>query len=85
MERFNLLKKEKQNEILANPYDRRIALEASSSFGWHRYAPHVLSIDEFGLSGKGTIVAETMNFSIKDLINLIKEVKKNGWSKIFLH
>lgn len=76
MERFNQLSEQKQKEILGSSYNKRIAIEALSSFGWHKYAPNVLSVDQFGLSGNGAIIGKMYGFNKENVINLIKKVRK---------
>lgn len=78
MELFNKLNKKEQDAILGSDYNHRIAIEALTSFGWHRYAKYVMSIDSFGVSGKGEEVAKSFNFTSEDLVKLILEVNKNG-------
>lgn len=78
MELFNKLNTKKQEAIIGCNYERRIAVEALNGFGWHRYAKHVMSIDCFGLSGKGSEVAKALHFTADDLASLIVEVNKHG-------
>jgi len=78
MELFNKLNETEQNNILGKDYSKRIAVEALTSFGWHRYAKHVMSIDRFGLSAKGSDIAKYLGFTSDNLVNLIRKVNKNG-------
>lgn len=75
METFNLLSEKEQNEILGNKYEKRIAVEALTSFGWYRYAKHVMSVDRYGLSGKGSEIAKAIGFTSDNLVKLIMKVK----------
>ena len=61
-------------ETLGVEYGLRIAVEMLSSFGWHRFAPHVMSIDEFGLSAPAGDVIKKFNFTSDELVRRIKEI-----------
>lgn len=61
-------------EVLGVPYARRMAIEMLSSFGWHKFAPHVMSIDTFGLSAPINDLIKHFNFTKEDLINRILEI-----------
>lgn len=74
MERFNQLSAQAQKEILGAPYEKRIAIEALTTFGWHRYAKHVIGVDQYGLSGKGSEIAKQYGITTNDLVALIKKV-----------
>ncbi|MCQ2794482.1 MAG: transketolase [Bacilli bacterium] len=76
MERFNALDEKTQLAILGAPYEKRIALEALTTFGWHRYAKHVIGVDQYGLSGKGDEVAKVFGITIDHLVEVIKKVGK---------
>lgn len=78
MEAFNLLSEQEQKQILGNKYEKRIAIEALTSFGWYRYAKHVMSVNHFGLSGKGNEIAKAIGFTSDNLVKLIMKVNKNG-------
>ncbi len=62
------------NSVLTSNYSRRFVVEMLSSFGWHQVAPHVLSIDTFGLSAPGKDVTDYFGFTKVNLISRIKEV-----------
>lgn len=61
-------------ETLGVEYAKRIAVEMLSSFGWHKFAPHVMSIDEFGASGPAKDVIKKYNFTSDELVRRIKEI-----------
>jgi len=77
-ELFNKLKVEEQQSILGNCPCRSVAVEALSSFGWHKYARHVMGIDRFGLSGSGKDIANYLGFTSDTLVKLIIEANKHG-------
>ena len=73
------LKKLKQDpvyikETLKTDYAHRIAVEMLSSFGWHKFAPHVMSVDEFGASAPANDVIKKFNFNSDELVRRIKEI-----------
>jgi transketolase len=54
----------------------RIAIEAGSTFGWHKYVGDngaVLGIDSFGASGKGNEVYAHFGLTVE---NVVKTVQK---------
>lgn len=73
-ERF--LKQDNQyiEETLGAPYAQRIAVEMLSSYGWHRFSPHVMSIDTFGKSAPAKDVINDFDFTVEELIRRIKEI-----------
>eukprot|EP00871_Galdieria_phlegrea_P006111 jgi/Galph1/988/GphlegSOOS_G5819.1 len=48
------------------------ACEAGSSFGWDRYVEHSITVDSFGLSGKGDDLLQYFGFTSE---NIVKQVK----------
>ena len=57
-------------------------IEAASSFGWHKYINEndlLISIDEFGESGKGDDLFDFFGFNCNNIIDLIKK-KILKWS-----
>ncbi len=61
-------------ETLKTDYAHRIAVEMLSSFGWHKFAPHVMSVDEFGASAPANDVIKKFNFNSDELVRRIKEI-----------
>ncbi len=61
-------------EVLGVPYEKRIALEMLSSFGWHKFAPHVISVDTFGLSGNIKDLLSYYGFTVEDITKKILEI-----------
>lgn len=55
-------------------YERRIMIEMLSSYGLHKLAPHVMSVDSFGLSAPGKDVVNYFKFTKEELIKRIKEI-----------
>eukprot|EP00871_Galdieria_phlegrea_P001945 jgi/Galph1/2751/GphlegSOOS_G1434.1 len=54
------------------PKSCRLACEAGSSFGWDRYVEHSITVDSFGLSGKGDDLLQYFGFTSE---NIVKQVK----------
>ncbi|WP_318152611.1 transketolase [Paenibacillus terricola] len=53
------------------------AVEMASSFGWERYVgsrKHVLGIDHFGASGKGSVVMEQFGFTVDNVVRRVKAI-----------
>ena len=61
-------------EVLGTEYSKRIAVEMLSSFGWHRFAPHVMGLDEFGLSAPANDVINKFKFNSDELVRRVKEI-----------
>lgn len=56
-----------QEETLGKQYDKRIAVEMLSGFGWHKYAKNVFDIDTFGASGPAGDVQKHFNYTPESL------------------
>lgn len=59
-------------KVLGAPYERRIAVEMLTSFGWHRFAKHVMSVERFGASGPASDVVPAYGFTPERLVALVK-------------
>jgi transketolase len=46
----------------------KLAVEAASSFGWHRFVDDVVSIDTFGASAPGQTVLEAFGINAANVI-----------------
>ena len=74
MELFNKQSSSYQKKILGNK--PKVIIEAASSFGWHKYVNQndiLVSIDNFGESGKGNDLFDFFGFNCNNIINLIKK------------
>lgn len=77
MELFENQPIEYRNDVL--PKHKHIfSLEASSYFGWDRYATHNLGYNKFGVSGTKDEVLKEMNFDFETLKNKIIEELRKG-------
>ena len=65
-----------QNEVLDQPWERRISVEMLSTFGWDRYAKHHMGIDQFGASGKANDVIKKFDFTAEHLVNMVLQIVK---------
>ncbi len=70
---------EYKNMILPENIEKRIAIEAASSFGWHKYTGlkgKIFSIDTFGASGKAEDLFVKYGFEKNHITNEIKKYLK---------
>lgn len=74
--RFDSLAKEKQDEILTLPRNKRIAIEMASGATWYKYADHVISLDEFGRSAPAKEVLAFFGFTKEDMAKKVEEIIK---------
>lgn len=61
-------------EVLGTTYERRMSVEMLSTFGWHRFAPHVMGIDEFGKSAPANAVINDYKFTVEEVVRRVKEI-----------
>lgn len=62
-------------ELLGDPTDKKVVIEAGVGSGWYRYLSAndvVISQEEFGASGPGQEVAEYFGFDVEKIIEEIK-------------
>ena len=66
----------KLDDIL-NALDKEhiIAVEMLSSFGWYKYAGHVMSIDTFGVSAPAKDAIKHFNFTKEGLVELVHQIR----------
>jgi transketolase len=76
-ELFDAQSPEYRESILPKAVTKRLAVEAASSFGWHRYLGSdgaMVSIDRFGVSAPGGIALEKFGYTIDNVVAKAKEV-----------
>lgn len=76
-ELFEAQGKEYKESILPSSVRARVAVEAATSFGWHRYVGldgEVVSIDGFGASGKAEVLFEKFGFTVDNVVSKTLEV-----------
>lgn len=59
--------------VLGVPYEKRMAIEMLTTFGWHRFAPHVMGLDEFGRSAPAKDVQNFFNFTSDEIVKRVLE------------
>ncbi|MBM7687292.1 transketolase, partial [Defluviitalea raffinosedens] len=60
--------------VLPKEVRARLAVEAASSFGWHKYVGldgDVLTIDTFGASGPASVLFEEFGFTVDNVVNKV--------------
>jgi transketolase len=76
MEIFESMDKEYKEQILPK-YTRVAAIEFGSKFGFEKYVytnDHIISVDDFGLSGTTEQIQKTLNISTKQIQDRIKNI-----------
>ncbi|MDY3005670.1 transketolase [Anaerococcus porci] len=76
MELFRKQDKEYKEKILPSNIKNRISIEMASSFGWSEFTGDKginVSINDFGISGKGEEVTKELGFNIDNIVNLFIE------------
>ncbi|MDD6301891.1 MAG: transketolase [Bacillales bacterium] len=61
-------------EVLGTDYEKRFAIEMLSSFGWHKFAPHVMSVDTFGKSAPAAAVIKDFGFTVDEVVRRVEEI-----------
>lgn len=61
-------------KVINAPYDRRMSVEMASTFGWHRFAGHVMGIDTFGKSAPANDVIKDYKFTVDEIVRRVKEI-----------
>lgn len=76
-ELFNEQSAEYKESVLPKAVTARLAVEAGSSFGWHRYtgdAGATISTDTFGASAPGNVMFEKFGFTVDNVVAKAKAV-----------
>jgi len=79
-ELFEKQSKEYKETILPNNVRARVAVEAASSFGWHKYIGldgDIISIDEFGASGKAEVLFKKYGFTVENVVDRVLKLLRN--------
>jgi transketolase len=66
-----------QREVLPSEISARLAIEAGSSMGWHRWVGDrgvVISVDRYGASAPQKIVYEKYGLTVEQVISKAKEM-----------
>ena len=78
-ELFEAQSKEYKEFVLPKSVRARVAVEAGTYFGWHKYIGldgDIISIDHFGASGKAEILFETFGFTVENVVNKVRNLIK---------
>ncbi|MFA7163822.1 MAG: transketolase, partial [Eubacteriales bacterium] len=63
---------EYKERLLPKNVEARLAVEAASSFGWHKYTGlkgEVISIDHFGASAPADILFKEFGFTVENVVD----------------
>lgn len=61
-------------DVLATEYNKRLAIEMLSPFGWHRFAPHVMGVEDFGKSAPANDVIKDYKFTVEEVVRRVQEI-----------
>ena len=70
-----------KESILPKNIKERVAIEAGSSMGWHKYVlndDNIIAMSDFGASGPAEDLFRHFGFSTENLVNKILEVIENN-------
>ena len=76
-ELFEAQNEEYKESIMPNKVRARVAVEALTSFGWHKYVGldgDVISLDTFGASGKAEILFKQFGFTVENVVDKAMKV-----------
>jgi transketolase len=59
---------EYKESVLPKMVTKRLAVEAASSFGWHKYAGEVISMDTYGASGPAGALFKKFGFTVENVV-----------------
>ncbi|MFN3926186.1 MAG: transketolase [Pseudanabaenaceae cyanobacterium] len=68
---------EYRESVLPSTCKKRVAVEAGSSFGWHKYVGWegaIVGIDTFGASAPGPVCYEKFGFTVENVLNHCRQV-----------
>ncbi|MEG1636325.1 MAG: transketolase [Cellulosilyticaceae bacterium] len=66
-----------KESVLPSNKVKRVAVEASSSFGWHKYTGFegkVIALDTFGESAPAEIIFKKLGFTVENVVKVAKEI-----------
>ncbi len=68
---FDKQTKEYRDEVIGTTKDKVFAVEMLSSFGWYKYADHVMGIDTFGTSAPAKDAIKAFDFTSEHLVKFV--------------
>lgn len=78
-ELFDQQSEEYRNEVLPTNVRARVAIEAATSMGWHKYTGidgAIISLDTFGGSAPGEQLFEKFGFTVENVVNESRKLLK---------
>ncbi|WP_139904462.1 transketolase [Clostridium thermarum] len=75
-----------KESVLPRNIRARVAVEALSSFGWHKYIGidgEIISLDTFGASGKAEVLFEKFGFTVENVVEKAIAVVNKGIKVIY--
>lgn len=66
-----------RESVLPKAVTKRLAVEAASSFGWHRYLGSegtMISVERFGVSAPGNVAMEKFGYTVDNVLAKAKEL-----------
>ncbi|MDD3840288.1 MAG: transketolase [Clostridia bacterium] len=76
---FDKQSEEYKNKVLPDNVKTRVAVEAGSTMGWHKYVGDqgvVIGIDRFGASAPGDVVMEKFGFTVENVVKNVMDLIK---------
>ena len=70
---FEKQPKEYQKAVFGVAKDKVFAVEMLSSFGWYKYADHVMSVDSFGTSAPAKEAIKAYGFTAENVASFVKK------------
>lgn len=74
---FDSQNEDYKEKVMPSAVRKRIAVEAGSSFGWHKYAGidgEVISVDHFGASAPANILFEKYGLTVNNVVECAKKL-----------
>jgi len=68
-----------RESVLPSDVTKRLAVEAASSFGWHKYVGlngEIISIDQFGESGPANLLFKKYGFTVENVLDKAEKLLK---------
>jgi transketolase len=76
---FELQPEAYKNQVIPNDIRARVAIEAATSMGWHKYTGidgAIISLDTFGGSAPGEQLFEKFGFTVENVVQKSRELIK---------
>ncbi|ENH95898.1 transketolase [Gracilibacillus halophilus YIM-C55.5] len=77
-DRFEQQSQSYKEQVIPSQLKKRLAIEMGASLGWHKYVGDhgdMVTIDQFGASGKGDILQEEYGFTVENVVQTFKHLK----------